>query len=51
MAEAERMGFRRAFVPAGSAGLEGSRDAGQLIEVVQVEDIREALAGVLGSHP
>jgi DNA repair protein RadA/Sms len=51
LAEAERMGFRRAFVPAGSAGLEGSRDAGQLIEVVQVEDIREALAGVLGSHP
>jgi DNA repair protein RadA/Sms len=51
LAEAERMGFRRAFVPAGSAGLEGSRDAGQLIEVVQVEDIRQALAGVLGAHP
>jgi DNA repair protein RadA/Sms len=51
LAEAERMGFRRAFVPAGSAGLEGSRDAGQLIEVVEVEDIRQALAGVLGARP
>ena len=51
LAEAERMGFRRAVVPAGSAGLEGPRDASQLIEVVQVEDIRQALAGVLGSQP
>jgi DNA repair protein RadA/Sms len=51
LAEAERMGFRRAFVPAGSAGLEGSRDAEQLIEVVEVEDIRQALAGVLGARP
>ena len=51
LAEAERMGFRRAVVPAGSAGLEGTRDAAQLIEVVQVEDIRQALAGVLGTHP
>jgi DNA repair protein RadA/Sms len=49
LAEAERMGFRRAFVPAGSAGLESSRDAGQVIEVVEVEDIRQALAGVLGA--
>jgi DNA repair protein RadA/Sms len=46
LAEAERMGFRRAVVPGGSAGLEG---AGELIEVVQVEDIRQALAAVLGS--
>jgi DNA repair protein RadA/Sms len=51
LAEAERMGFRRAVVPAGSAGLEGTRDAGQLIEVVQVEDIRQALAAVLGTQP
>jgi DNA repair protein RadA/Sms len=51
LAEAERMGFRRAFVPAGSAGLEGSRDAEPLIEVVEVEDIRQALAGVLGARP
>jgi DNA repair protein RadA/Sms len=51
LAEAERMGFRRAVVPAGSAGLESTHDASQLIEVVQVEDIRQALAGVLGAHP
>jgi len=50
LAEAERMGFRRAVVPAGSAGLEDTRDAAQLIEVIQVEDIRQALAGVLGAH-
>jgi len=49
LAEAERMGFRRAVVPAGSAGLEGTRDASELIEVVQVEDIRQALAAVLGT--
>jgi DNA repair protein RadA/Sms len=51
LAEAERMGFRRAVVPASSAGLDGPRDAVQLIDVVQVEDIRQALAGVLGSQP
>jgi DNA repair protein RadA/Sms len=51
LAEAERMGFRRAVVPAGSAGLESDRDAAQLIEVVQVEDIHQALAGVLGTRP
>ena len=50
LAEAERMGFRRAVVPAGSAGLESTRDASPLIEVVEVEDIRQALAGVLGAH-
>jgi DNA repair protein RadA/Sms len=50
LAEAERMGFRRAVVPAGSAGLESARDASQLIEVVEVEDIRQALAEVLGAH-
>jgi DNA repair protein RadA/Sms len=49
LAEAERMGFRRAVVPAGSAGLAGSGDTPELIEVVQVEDIRQALAAVLGS--
>jgi DNA repair protein RadA/Sms len=48
LAEAERMGFRRVVVPGGSAGLEG---AGELIEVVQVEDIRQALAAVLGTQP
>ncbi len=56
LAEAERMGFRRAVVPAGSAGLEGTgtqaaRDAAEGLEVVPVEDIRQALAKVLGGHP
>jgi len=59
LAEAERMGFRRAIVPAGSAGLDGlgaqadrgpqpGGDPAQLIEVVPAEDIRQALAAVLG---
>jgi len=47
LAEAERMGFRRAIVPAGSAGLEGTEG----IQVVQVEDVRQALSGVLGTEP
>ena len=52
LAEAERMGFRRAVVPAGSAGLENtgaqtSSDAS--LEVVPVQDVRQALAAVLGS--
>jgi hypothetical protein len=50
------MGFRRAVVPAGSAGLESTgtqaaREAGEGIEVIQVEDIRQALAAVLGTQP
>jgi DNA repair protein RadA/Sms len=57
LAEAERMGFRRAVVPWGSAGLEGvgsqggappGGDAAQLIDVVEVEDVRQALSAVLG---
>ena len=61
LGEAERMGFRRAIVPAGSAGLEGldaqpgpgpqaGGDPSQSIEAVQVEDIRQALAAVLGAE-
>ena len=60
LAEAERMGFRRAVVPAGSAGLEGvgaqaarpqpGGDPTAAIEVVQVTDIRQALSAVLGSQ-
>src|SRR6202167_5321599 len=42
VAEAERMGFRRAIVPAGSAVT-----AGDGIEVVEVEDVRSALAAAL----
>jgi DNA repair protein RadA/Sms len=62
LAEAERMGFRRAIVPAGSAGLDGlsgqaergaqaGGDPAQPIAVVQVEDIRQALSAVLGREP
>src|SRR5579871_1014017 len=40
IAEAERMGFRQAIVPAGSAG--GS-SAGSAVEVIEVEDVRDAL--------
>jgi len=56
LAEAERMGFRRAVVPAGSAGLDGAgdpgaRDAAGSLEVIPVEDIRQALAQVLSGQP
>jgi DNA repair protein RadA/Sms len=59
LAEAERMGFRRAIVPAGSAGLDGvgaqpprsGGDSSQPIHVIGVEDIRQALSAVLGSEP
>jgi DNA repair protein RadA/Sms len=59
LAEAERMGFRRAIVPSGSAGLEvvetelarggplSGSDVSKL-QVVPVDDIRQALAAVLG---
>jgi len=57
LAEAERMGFRRAVVPGGSAGLDGvgsqggapsAGDAAQFIDVAEVGDIRQALSAVLG---
>jgi DNA repair protein RadA/Sms len=56
LAEAERMGFRRAIVPAGSAGLpvtagptDGrSTSPGTLTDVRAVEDVREAIAAALG---
>jgi DNA repair protein RadA/Sms len=51
LAEAERMGFRRAIVPAGSAGLAAPREGSEVLEVVQVDDIRQALATVLGTGP
>ena len=40
IAEAERMGFRQAIVPAGSASGAGSDSA---MKVIEVEDVREAL--------
>jgi DNA repair protein RadA/Sms len=46
LAEAERMGFRRAIVPAGSGDLP-AEPAG-LIQVEQVADVRQALSAVLG---
>jgi DNA repair protein RadA/Sms len=60
LAEAERLGFRRAVVPPGSGGLDGlgaqaaggpqpGGDRCQLIEVVPADDIRQALAAVLGN--
>jgi DNA repair protein RadA/Sms len=49
LAEAERMGFRLAIVPAGSmtAGPAASPSPGG-IEVREVEDIREAMAAAFG---
>jgi DNA repair protein RadA/Sms len=41
IAEAERMGFRRAIVPAGSSS--GSAAADSAMEVTEVEDVRDAL--------
>jgi DNA repair protein RadA/Sms len=62
LAEAERMGFRRAVVPAGSAGLPASpppdarkghlavvaEDFKGLMEVREVENVRQAIAAALG---
>jgi DNA repair protein RadA/Sms len=50
LAEAERMGFRRAIVPAASGGsLEPADGSSQLMEVQEVQDIRQALSAVLGT--
>src|SRR6516162_7430868 len=57
LAEAERMGFRRAIVPAGSAGLpgpNGMRDdrvtgQGTLAEIREVADVQMAIAAALAS--
>jgi len=46
LAEAERMGFRRAVVPAGSNAL-GEEGAARGIEVQEVAEIRQALSAVL----
>jgi DNA repair protein RadA/Sms len=47
LAEAERMGFRLAIVPAGSGDAAAKGTAGG-IEVREVEDIREAMAAAFG---
>jgi DNA repair protein RadA/Sms len=56
IAEAGRMGFRRAIVPAGTAGIPSADDTGDgrgaghaaLTEVREVEDVKEAIAAALG---
>ncbi len=50
IAEAERMGFRRAIVPAGSGLMPSAqgRDPGSQLKVREVADIREALTAALG---
>ncbi len=53
LAEAERMGFRRALVPPGSGGRPGSGESrdgrgGTLTDVREVADIRAAIAAAFG---
>jgi DNA repair protein RadA/Sms len=48
VAEAERMGFKRAIVPAGSSAGSGS---GSAMEVTEVEDVREALKAAFRDLP
>jgi DNA repair protein RadA/Sms len=54
LAEAERMGFRLAIVPAGSGAADAAakppaaRSTAGGIEVREVEDIREAMAAAFG---
>jgi len=43
IAEAERMGFRRAIVPAGSGAAGSGTAAPSGIEVIEVEDVRQAM--------
>jgi DNA repair protein RadA/Sms len=51
IAEAERMGFRRVIVPAASgAPLERADGLSHLMQVQEVEDIRQALSAVLGAE-
>jgi DNA repair protein RadA/Sms len=52
VAEAERMGFRRVIVPAASGGpMERGDGLTSHMQVLEVEDIRQALSAVLGSSP
>jgi DNA repair protein RadA/Sms len=52
LAEAERLGFRRAIVPAASgAPLDRADGSASTMEVVEVEDVRQALSAVLGTTP
>jgi len=57
LAEAERLGFRRAVIPAGSAGIPASAsgqdgrgtNARTLTDVREVSDVKEAIAAALGA--
>ena len=52
LAEAARLGFRRAIVPpASGAPLERADGLSHLMQVQEVEDIRQALSAVLGAEP
>ena len=52
IAEAEPIGFRRIIVPAASgAPLERADGLFHLMQVQEVEDIRQALSAVLGAEP
>ncbi len=51
IAEAERMGFRRAIVPAGCGGLPPGQAPGGEMVVTEVADIRSAIATALGAAP
>ena len=49
IAEAERMGFRRAIVPAGSGLVPGA--PGSQLAISEVTDMKSAIAAALGSPP
>ncbi len=51
IAEAERMGFRRAIVPAGCGGLPSGSAPGADMLVTEVTDIKSAIAAALGGAP
>ena len=48
LAEAERMGFRRAIVPAGSDLLAAASAPGSQLEIREAPDIRAAIAVAMG---
>jgi DNA repair protein RadA/Sms len=47
IAEAERMGFRRAIVPAGSGSAAPDTAGPGAMDVIEVEDVRQALRAAL----
>ena len=51
LAEAARMGFRRAVVPAGSGLLQGAFEPGGQVQAYEAADIRSAISTVFGTEP